>query len=84
MARLEAPDYFPYRLLIFNADGTFTLRSFNDKVVRDREARMLPDGTPALAVDVTFVVNGGDYPSGLAEPPRVRPKSFIKSPRRLR
>ena len=50
MARLDPPEYFPCRLLIFNPDGTFTIRSFNDRVVRDREARMLPDGTPALAV----------------------------------
>jgi len=78
MARIEAPAYFPYRLLVFNADGTFTLRSFNDRVVRDREARMLPDGVPALAVDVVAVVNGGDYPSGLAEPPRARAKFPVK------
>lgn len=84
MARLEVPTYFPWRLLVFNPDGTFTLRSFNDKVVRDREARMLPDGIPALMVDVVATVNGGDYPSGLADPPQVRPKSWLKTPRRPR
>jgi len=84
MARIEAPAYFPYRLLIFAANGTFILRSFNDRVVRDREARMLADGIPALMVDVVATVNGGDYPSGLADPPPVRPKSWRKPPRRPR
>lgn len=81
MSRIEAPEYFPYRLLIFNADGTFTIRSFNDRVVRDREARMLPDGTPALAVDVVATVNGGDYPTGLAEiHPKIAPKPRRRYP----
>jgi hypothetical protein len=69
MGKLNEPEYFLYRLLIFGRDGTLRVRAFADRVERDRAAREMDDETLALAVLVEYTVNGGDYPSGIDEHP---------------
>jgi len=69
MGKLNDPEYFLYRLLIFGGDGTLRVRAFADRVERDRVAREMDDETLALAVLVEYTVNGGDYPTGIDEHP---------------
>ena len=79
MSTMSDPKYFPYRLLIFNQNGTMMLKVFGEKVLRDRAARELDNTTLALAVTVDYLVNGGDEPK---RPIRSTPRKVVRSKRR--